>query len=663
MSTVVDVPASVSPSSATGRHRVTPIGRRRLAQNAVPVEEKSLKVLVYSASMGAGHDGAARELRSRLEARGHTVEILDFADAMPFRFGYGFKWIYEQQLAHAPETYEWVYHAQQDGGWVFTTCRILANLGRRTISKEVKRSGADVVVGTYPLIAQCLGALRKRGRLKVPAMMFMTDHSAHPIWTHSYMDLHVTVSPQTAEVAAQLSGRPAIATGPMVPQRFFAAAQSRDGVDGHRTAVRESLGLAPEAVVALVVAGSWGVGDVDRSVNRLLAGSTPGSPIVPMVVCGKNEALLTDLSSREGLLALGWRSDMHDLMLAADVLVENAGGLSANEAFAAGLPVVSHECLPGHGRHNATVMDAGGLTTYVTDPAQLVPVVRELAAPGSPRAAAQRAAASAIFAGDPAIVTEVLGRTNDVAAAVASAHAPASTAKQQLRRAAPSKGAIARRRGRRVVVGAAAVFALGTTGVAAATSMGVGVVDAQRQHRDEVFLVLRLTPGDAQLMAMPDSIATLRATDATVAVDGVTVEQFPAAVKTLADAGVPLVSGGAGTDGGVHPTRAHSDIVRTNDQLAALTGIEPKVFVACRSLSAVDLGTAALDRSRVVRPDAILRSPADLPANLTGGRILLVDGRSTHGVALIDELTTLRNIATADGLSVGPLSEVVAGAQ
>ena len=38
--------------------------------------------------MGAGHDGAANELRKRLEHQGHEVRIVDFLDCCPFGIGW-----------------------------------------------------------------------------------------------------------------------------------------------------------------------------------------------------------------------------------------------------------------------------------------------------------------------------------------------------------------------------------------------------------------------------------------------------------------------------------------------------------------------------------------------------------------------------------------------
>jgi hypothetical protein len=50
-------------------------------------------------------------------------------------------------------------------------------------------------------------------------------------------------------------------------------------------------------------------------------------------------------------------------MAASDVLVANAGGLTCLEAFAAGLPVVMFDPLPGHGEDNGRHMERAGMVT------------------------------------------------------------------------------------------------------------------------------------------------------------------------------------------------------------------------------------------------------------------------------------------------------------
>jgi UDP-N-acetylglucosamine:LPS N-acetylglucosamine transferase len=83
--------------------------------------------------------------------------------------------------------------------------------------------------------------------------------------------------------------------------------------------------------------------------------------------------------------AFGWVDDMPGLMHACDVLVQNAGGLTSLEALASGVPVVTYECLPGHGRTNAAALDNAGWAVWVRDRADLAgALARALGRPPAP---------------------------------------------------------------------------------------------------------------------------------------------------------------------------------------------------------------------------------------------------------------------------------------
>jgi hypothetical protein len=141
------------------------------------------------------------------------------------------------------------------------------------------------------------------------------------------------------------------------------------------TELRHRYGIPVNARrVALIVAGSWGVGDVHRTARELVESGAA----LPVVVCGRNERLRSRLA-REGLgVALGWVEDMAGLMRACDVLIQNAGGLTCLEAFAVGLPVISYRCLAGHGRTNAEAMAEAGVAPYVHEPRCLSPTLDRL---------------------------------------------------------------------------------------------------------------------------------------------------------------------------------------------------------------------------------------------------------------------------------------------
>jgi processive 1,2-diacylglycerol beta-glucosyltransferase len=98
-----------------------------------------------------------------------------------------------------------------------------------------------------------------------------------------------------------------------------------------------------------------------------------------VVLCGRNDGLRKQLSTQPGVVALGWRDDVPELMAAADVLVHNAGGLSLTEALTAGLPPVTFRPIPGHGIANSQVLADAGLAPWPKDDAELVEAIRKQA--------------------------------------------------------------------------------------------------------------------------------------------------------------------------------------------------------------------------------------------------------------------------------------------
>ena len=119
------------------------------------------RVLIVSASMGAGHNGAARELERRLSDRGHEATVVDFLDCLPFGIGTLMPVLYEMQLRLAPWAYEATYRLWYLFPFVFAPLGAFINLmtGRR-VRRWVREANADVVISTYPMASLVLGRAR-----------------------------------------------------------------------------------------------------------------------------------------------------------------------------------------------------------------------------------------------------------------------------------------------------------------------------------------------------------------------------------------------------------------------------------------------------------------------------------------------------------------------
>jgi len=332
---------------------------------ALPVLDGAPRVLVVSGSVGAGHDGAARELATRLRTAGVEVEIRDFLDAVPRWVSLLLREGYTNSVDHVPAAFQLLFGRIEHEGPIWRISLAVCSRAEQTLAAWVAGGRYDLVVSTFPLSSQILGNLRARRACPVPVVTYLTDPAAHRFWVHPAVDRHLTVTTATAELGSAAYGVPLEAAGPLVPARF--------GVPVPRpelARLRLELGMPADRPLALLAGGSLGVGDLLPSVDDVAAAGA-----VPLVLCGRNEGLRRRLAGRPGVVALGWRDDVHALLQLADVLVHNAGGLSFTEALVSGLPAVTYRPIPGHGRANAGVLDGCGLAPWAHTPAELAAAI------------------------------------------------------------------------------------------------------------------------------------------------------------------------------------------------------------------------------------------------------------------------------------------------
>lgn len=576
--------------------------------------------------MGAGHDGAARELSRRLDARGHETRVVDFLDMPPLGLGVFVRWTYQMQLRLAPWSYEVLYRLWYVLPFLYGPLVAFDTwLTRRAFQRAVRALDPDVVVTTYSLSALVLGRMRKKGWLRVPVATYLTDFAVHPLWVHPSIDLHLAVSPLAAGTARARSGSKALAPGPLVAEKFRTERPDR-------RAARRALGLPDDVPVALVVGGSWGVGPVISTVEAIAASGRAH----PVTVCGRDEQLKAALEDRGLGTVIGWTSEMPALMAAADVLVENAGGLTAMEAFAAGLPVITFQPIPGHGRDNARTMAAAGVNRYAHDIDELHRALGELTVPGPAREELV-ARGRSLFAGDAAVDVLDLAEAQPMPAGVKPFRLP-------LRRRLASVGA------------AAALLSYGslTLGAQAVAAMGVGVARPPHAAGSRTFVGARLTAAELADPAITDELVAARVT---VIVDAPTALAAAPQLARLGAAGVEIANGGWGHGNGLRWERAHADVAKAGDVIRHHCGVHIVDFVPGRRFDAFDQMWSRRRRERLVQPDAVVR-PGRIPARLKAAHVYLVDGRRDDPDQVRRTLLEFENRLQGRGLVAAPLAEL-----
>ncbi|MGH3444198.1 MAG: MGDG synthase family glycosyltransferase [Nocardioidaceae bacterium] len=585
------------------------------------------RILVVSASVGAGHDGAARELGRRLEARGAHVEVRDFLDALPRWVGCTIREGYTGTITYLPWFYDWLYAALERRGPVRRIALLVCAAARRSLLRWA--AGADAVVSTYPLASQTLGQLVAKGKLAVPTTTFLTDPSVHALWVNRDVHRHLTTMPATAQVGELDYQTLMCVAGPLVPQRFAAQVSQE-----RRLELRTALGLPGLAPVALVVTGSLGLGAVADTVDALVATGV----VTPLVLCGRNTRLLEELRRREGVVAVGWRSDVHELMHACDVLVHNAGGLSFTESLVAGLPAVTYGCIPGHGKDNGQVLDRFGVAPLAEDVPGLRAALREQLRPEA------REAVRAITAAATRDASHlVLDDVQAMAAGVRSeAHRRLRSVRRSLRRRVAAVAAMAL-----VVVGSVGA----TEGVSAATEHG--------------FDVARMPSGSATIVVAPQQLGQVSADapllgrlHAAVVLPSRPGGTEVTAARALASAGVLLLRRPCPPSTLLRDNRPRMCGSAATLQRHDVT--TTPVEVSDDDLQALDLVLAREDRARVLLPTVKVHPerPTSPPAAHRFGGVWLVELSADPGAErrLPRMLDALARIAAARHLSLLPVT-------
>lgn len=333
---------------------------------SVGVGRDRARVLVVSASIGAGHDGAADELIKRLRALGVPADRRDCLDALPWLVRFVLREGYVFTVGYIPRFFDWLFENLERGGGAHRLALFVCWMARFRLRRWA--AGREVVVSTYPVASQTLGMLRAGGALDAIVVTFLTDPAVHRTWVHGGVDHHLTVTEATSRMGRLAYRTPMRAVGGLVSPRF-GAAMSAD----RRRALRSELGLSDDRPVVLLAAGSLGMGDVPVVVREIAASGVAQV----LLLCGRNVRLRARFADDDDVVALGWRDDVPELMALADVLVHNAGGLTLTEALTAGLPAITFRPIPGHGIANAALLAEAGLAPWPKSGEELVTAIRK----------------------------------------------------------------------------------------------------------------------------------------------------------------------------------------------------------------------------------------------------------------------------------------------
>jgi processive 1,2-diacylglycerol beta-glucosyltransferase len=314
------------------------------------------RVLLLSASSGAGHVRAAQALEKAFAARGDcAVEHIDAIEYVSKLFQRAYDKTYIAMVRRAPELMGVLYE-RTDQPWQHPRRRLaLDRLNSQPMIRLLKRVQPDLCVATHFLPAEIIAWLIAKKKLHAKNAIVVTDYDVHAMWLCRTVGRYYVAMPEAAEYLAGIGVPREILCVTGIPvDPVFSVLLDREST-------RKELRLDPAARILLLAAGGYGVGPLEQLVRDLLALQKPWQLVA---IAGKSEKMkkrMDEIARSAGSLAsgaarlvpIGFTTQMDQYMAAADLLVGKAGGLTTSEALARHLPMALIEPIPGQEFRNA----------------------------------------------------------------------------------------------------------------------------------------------------------------------------------------------------------------------------------------------------------------------------------------------------------------------
>jgi processive 1,2-diacylglycerol beta-glucosyltransferase len=335
---------------------------------------KSPRVLILSASVGAGHLRAAEAVEAALRqvAPHATVKNLDVLEMTNRVFRRFYAKFYLDLVSKAPHLlghfYDMLDQPSKSGKHRGDRFRLaLEKLNLRTFIRFLRKEPYDLVINTHFLPAEIIASLRKEHALKVLQVTVTTDFETHRLWVNQPCERYFTA---TAEGALYLQhwGVPAgaiLPTGIPIHPMFSVAKDRATLLARH--------GLSADRPIVLQLSGGFGVGPIEKLYQALL---NVERPLQIVSVTGRNEALKKELEkmkvpAQHKSKVLGFTKEIDELMAVADLVVSKPGGLTTSETLARGAVMVIVNPIPGQESRNSDFLLESGAAIKANNTAVL----------------------------------------------------------------------------------------------------------------------------------------------------------------------------------------------------------------------------------------------------------------------------------------------------
>jgi len=312
-----------------------------------------MRPLIFSASIGHGHEQAAKALKNELEIREYQPEIIDTFQSLSPMLHKIMLQSYLRLLKKNPTLWRKIYfHAQEVPHYLWLDK--FALLFTDKLNKLLDGEEIPFLISTHPFVTAFLTTLKRKKQLDIPLYTVITDYVLHPAYYREEIDGYFTADTNMQQFSERYN----------IPSEKFTVSgipvPPCDSVNQSKWKIRYDLQLPHDSKIVLVAGGGIGLTNYEEVIQSL---EKCQRPFLVLCMTGYNLKAyekVSALKSKHEIKVIKYTDKFLDYLKASDVVISKAGGLTMTEALLCETPILVYQPVPGHEEENAAYLVGQG---------------------------------------------------------------------------------------------------------------------------------------------------------------------------------------------------------------------------------------------------------------------------------------------------------------
>lgn len=330
-----------------------------------------MKILIYTASAGNGHNSAANRIKDTLLSHNPDYEIIiidGYKKYAPKLKNWiqtsGYMWL----CSHGVKVYNYFFKKQETSDFshpeknsVHNTIRPL----KKGMLKDIQELKPDLIISTYIYCSIALRDIQVENNFHIPNASLMLDYGISPFWeciADTTDMMFLTNDDYTKPFIERGFKKDALyPTGIIVSNTFSQLPDKESSA--------KALNLDPNLFTLIIMkAGFFGI----KEKNIIKALSQVNKPIQVVIINGRDEKSrkkIDKLLQKNNLVHkvhnIGYTKDIPLYFACSDLILGKAGGLTTTECLTSKLPSLIIENLPQQEIYNKQYMEKLGVAKGV----------------------------------------------------------------------------------------------------------------------------------------------------------------------------------------------------------------------------------------------------------------------------------------------------------